>query len=48
MPILPDHIEIERILNLVRGFGWRMDKKETTDKEIRITLKLQKSPEESP
>lgn len=39
MATLPVEIEIDRLLNLIRGFGWDMTSKEITDEEIVITIK---------
>ena len=39
MATLPADIEIDRLLNLTRGFGWEMTSKEITDKEMIITIK---------
>ncbi len=39
MANLPADIEIDRLLNLIRGFGWEMEKKEISDEEIIITIK---------
>ena len=35
---LPKEIEIERMMNLVRGFGWVKVKEELIGDEVRITL----------
>jgi len=35
---LPKEIEIERMMNLVRGFGWVKIKEELIGDEVRITL----------
>jgi len=32
-------IEVERLVNLVRGFGWEKIKEETKGKEVHITVK---------
>jgi len=42
-------IEIERVLNLVRGFGWDLQKQEFTPDKIIITLERArpKRPEET-
>ena len=39
MANLPADIEIDRLLNLIRGFGWEMEKKEISEEEIIITIK---------
>jgi len=33
-----DRLEMERLLNLVQGFGWKEVKREETDTQIVITL----------
>lgn len=32
-------IEIERVVNLVKGFGWALDNTTQDEKELRITIK---------
>lgn len=39
MTALPSDLEIERLMNLIRGFGWEMTKKEISDTEIVLTVK---------
>jgi len=39
MPALPVDLEIDRLMNLIRGFGWEMEKKEITEKEVTVTIK---------
>lgn len=39
MATLPVDLEIDRLMNLIRGFGWEMDKKEITDTEVTVTIK---------
>ena len=39
MPEYPKEIEIERIMNLVRGFGWEKTKEEIIGDELIITIK---------
>jgi hypothetical protein len=39
MPTLPTHLEIDRVLNLIRGFGWELEEKVITDTEIKLTVK---------
>ena len=44
--IMPDgtpEIEVERVMNLVRGFGWEKVKEEIIDDEIHLEIK-KKSP----
>lgn len=31
-------MEVERLLNLTRGFGWEKQKEELVDRELRVTL----------
>lgn len=38
MATLPVDIEIDRLLNLIRGFGWEMEKKEISDEEVILTI----------
>jgi hypothetical protein len=38
MTTLPIDIEIDRLLNLIRGFGWEMEKKEISDEEVTLTI----------
>ena len=35
---LPAEIEIQRVMNLVRGFGWKKSKEEIEGKTIKITI----------
>jgi len=39
MPELPRDIEIQRVLNLVQGFGWEKVKEEMIGLEIHLTVK---------
>jgi hypothetical protein len=39
MPFDPNRIEIERIRNLLTGFGWEIAKEEITDTDIILVLK---------
>lgn len=32
-------LEVERVMNLVRGFGWEKVKEEIVDDEIHVTIK---------
>jgi hypothetical protein len=36
---LPVNLEIDRLMNLIRGFGWEMEKKEETAESITVTIK---------
>ncbi len=38
MPELPVEIEIQRVMNLVRGFGWEKRKEEIQGNTIKITI----------
>lgn len=31
-------MEVERLLNLTRGFGWEKQREEIVDRELRVTL----------
>ena len=53
MPEYPREIEVERVINLVRGFGWEKIKEEVIGDELIITLKkkflkTEGPPEETP
>jgi len=53
MPEYPLEIEIERIMNLVRGFGWSEIKREVVGDKLILTiektfLKAEEVPEEIP
>jgi len=39
MPEYPKEIEIERVMNLVKGFGWEETKQEVIGEELFITIK---------
>jgi len=41
MATLPVDLEVERLLNLIRGFGWEMVEKKVGDD--RVSLLIQKS-----
>jgi len=41
MVALPVDLEVERVLNLIRGFGWEMKEKRIEDN--RVSLSIQKS-----
>ena len=47
MTSLPVAIEIDRLMNLIRGFGWEEIDKKITDSEMVITIKKDK-PKEAP
>jgi hypothetical protein len=38
MPQMPTSLEIERAMNLLRGFGWDKKKEEVTETEITLTI----------
>ena len=39
MPELPRDIEIQRVMNLVQGFGWEKVKEELIGTEMHLTVK---------
>jgi hypothetical protein len=39
MASLPVEIEIDRLMNLIRGFGWEEVEKKITDTEVVMTIK---------
>lgn len=39
MPQYPKEIEVERIMNLVRNFGWEKVREEQINDELHITVK---------
>ncbi|MBA7494477.1 hypothetical protein ES702_05053 [subsurface metagenome] len=43
-----ERIEVERIINLVTGFGWVKEKEELSDTEIKITLSKKRRVPETP
>jgi len=45
MASLPVEIEIDRLMNLIRGFGWEETEKHVSDSEIVITIKKKVTPE---
>jgi len=38
-----DRLEVERLTNLVQGFGWKEIKREETDQKIIVTLERAKT-----
>ncbi len=38
-----DRLEVERVLNLVQGFGWEKTNEELTDEHIIITIRKKRS-----
>ena len=45
MVTLPKEIEVQRMMNLVRGFGWEKKKEEVVGDELLITLSKKLEPE---
>jgi len=39
MPEYPKEIEVERVTNLIRGFGWEIVKQEVVGTELFLTIK---------
>jgi hypothetical protein len=39
-----DRLEIDRLGNLISGFGWKISKQEFTDDEIIVTIKKSRAP----
>lgn len=39
-----DRLEIDRLMNLITGFGWRLAKQEFTDEKIIIQVEKPRSP----
>lgn len=39
MPQYPKEVEVERIMNLVRNFGWEKVKEEQINDDLHITIK---------
>jgi len=39
MPEYPKEIEVERVINLITGFGWEKTKEEVVGEELFITIK---------
>lgn len=48
MASLPVEIEIDRLMNLIRGFGWEETDKTISESEVRITIKKKILPEVAP
>lgn len=48
MPTNQERIEVERIVNLVTGFGWIKEKEELSDDDIKITLSKKRKQPETP
>lgn len=50
MPVDPDRLEVERLRNLVKAFGWALKCLEKTDTELVITFtkpRIEPIPEEA-
>lgn len=43
MALVEDKLKVDRLINLVQGFGWRVAKQETTDDKIIVTLETSRS-----
>jgi len=39
MPEYPKEIEVERVVNLIRGFGWEKVKEEIIGEDLILTIK---------
>lgn len=39
MPEYPKEIEIERVVNLIRGFGWEMVEQKIVGEDLLLTIK---------
>jgi len=39
MPDYPKEIEVERVVNLIRGFGWEKIREEVVGEDLIITIK---------
>lgn len=44
MAIKRDNIELERLGNLIQGFGWNIVKQEFTDDKILVSLEKNRAP----
>jgi len=44
VPIEIDRLDIERLGNLVTGFGWKIKKQEFTDDKIIVVLEKSRAP----
>lgn len=44
MAEVEDKLDLDRLGNLVTGFGWRVAKTETTTDELIVTLKKNRTP----
>ncbi len=41
MPEIPVEIEVERVMNLVRGFGWEKQEQRMSDDSVILVIKKQ-------
>ena len=48
MAEIPDNLEIERLTNLVVGFGWVLVKTETKTDRIVLTLEMERELKDTP
>ena len=39
MPQLPREIEVERLRNIIKGFGWEIQKEEVIGPDLALTVK---------
>lgn len=39
-----DGLELDRLMNLVTGFGWKLKKQELTEDKIEVTLEKSRAP----
>ena len=45
---LPVKLQVERLMNLIRNFGWEKIKEEVVNDELHITLKLKIEVKQTP
>lgn len=45
MPLDRDKLEVDRLSNLITGFGWKIIKQEFTEDKIKLELSKDRSPE---
>ena len=45
---LPVKLQVERLMNLIRNFGWEKIKEEVVNDELHITLKLKIEDKQTP
>lgn len=46
MVVIKDTLEVDRLINLVSGFGWKITKQEFTEDRISISLEKSRAPSE--